>query len=240
MKNFEEEYNIKQIKHIYRSTEVFVNWLQTHEFIKKKKNLKVLDMACGTGANTMYMANKFDNCDFTGIDINKEFVDYGNNIIKERELCNCRLYKGDWLDLESKWIGAFDGVISFQSLFMFCDYREALLKLAELQPEWIALSSLFYEGDIEYTNKFRDYDRPSDGNDYTDMYYNIHSMPRFKEYMKELGYSKFDFIPFEIDIDIPRKDNLDIGTYTVKTVEGRRIQISAALMMPWYFIIACK
>lgn len=203
--------------------------------------LKVLDMACGAGGNAMYMANKFKDSQFIGLDINEELVDYGNNYIREHSLGdNCRLYKGDWFRPEERWIGVFDGVISFQTLLMFPDYREALLKLTELRPKWIAVSSLFYEGDIEYTNKGRNYYRPSEGKEFTDFYYNIHSMPRFKEYMKELGYSRFEFIPFEIGIDIPKTDNMDIGTYTVKTEDGKRIQISAGLMMPWYFVVASK
>ena len=47
-------------------------------------------------------------------------------------------------------------------------------------------------------------------------------------------------MPFEIDIDLPQTDNIDIGTYTVKLENKKRIQISAALMMPWYFIVASK
>lgn len=56
--------------------------------------------------------------------------------------------------------------------------------------------------------------------------------------MKTLGYQNFEYMPFEIDIDIPKTDSMDIGTYTVKTVEGKRIQISAGLMMPRYFVVA--
>lgn len=33
---------------------------------------------------------------------------------------------------------------------------------------------------------------------------------------------------------------MDIGTYTIKTEEGKRLQISVGLMMPWYFVVAYK
>ena len=82
--------------------------------------------------------------------------------------------------------------------------------------------------------------RPSEGKAYTDIYYNIHLMIQFKEYMWELGYPHVDYIPFEIDLDIPKTDSMDIGIYTVKTEDGKRIQISVGLMMPWYFIVASK
>ena len=60
-----------------------------------------------------------------------------------------------------------------------------------------------------------------------------------RDYLKTLGYEKFEYIPFEIDIDLPQTTK-DIGTYTIKSEEGKRIQISAGLMMPWYFIVASK
>ena len=195
----------------------------------------------GGGANTIYLANEFENIQFIGMDINKEFIDYGNAELKRHsKFMNCRLYEEDWLHINSEWRGKFDGIISFQTLFMFPEYKEPLKQLASLQPDWIALSSLFYEGDIEYTNKFRDYYRPSNNKEYTDYYYNIHSMPRFKEYMKELGYEKFEYIPFNIDIDLPKPNHMDLATYTVRTEDGKRLQISAGMMMPWYFIIASK
>lgn len=198
-------------------------------------------MACGAGANTLYMANRHKNIQFVGMDIEQDYIDYANQILSETsKYRNCKFYAGDWFNIKSDWVDAFDGIISFQMVMMFPDYREALRKLAVLSPDWIAFSSLFYEGDIEYTNIFRDYYRPSNGRDYTECYYNIHSTIRCEKLMNELGYSHFEYMPFEIDIDIPRTESRDIGTYTVRTDEGKRIQISGGMMMPWYFVVAYK
>lgn len=198
-------------------------------------------MACGAGANTLYMANRHENIKFVGMDIEKDCIDYANGILsKTSKWGNCSFYVGDWFNMEPKWINAFDGIISLQMVLMLPDYREGLKKLADLSPDWIAFSSLFYEGDIEYTIKFRNYYRPSNGKDYTECYYNIHSTIQCKKFMNELGYRHFEYMPFEIDIDIPRTDSKDIGTYTVGTDEGKRIMISGGMMMPWYFAVAYK
>lgn len=242
MKKYEEEYHVKQFLNIYRSTECFVNWLENNGFFKERggKN-KILDMACGGGANTLYMSNRYKNIQFVGMDIEQEYIDYANGMLGEHsKYGNCEFCIGDWFNVDCKWVNAFDGVISFQSVLMFPDYREALSKLVALQPDWIAFSSLFYEGDIEYVNMFRNYYRPTNGKEYTECYYNIHSTIRCKEFMKELGYINFVYMPFEIDIDIPRGESRDIGTYTVKTEDGKRIQISGGMMMPWYFAVAYK
>lgn len=56
--------------------------------------------------------------------------------------------------------------------------------------------------------------------------------------MEAHGYYNFYYEQFEIDIDIPKPQHKDIGTYTIRTEEGKRLQISAALMLPWYFVYA--
>ena len=53
------------------------------------------------------------------------------------------------------------------------------------------------------------------------MYYNIYSLKRVQKCFEKLGYNHFDFIPFNIDIDIPKTDSMDIGTYTIKTEDGK-------------------
>lgn len=243
LNKLEEQYHVKQFLNTYRSTEMFTEWLENKVFLcgDGRGKTSVLDMACGGGANTLYLANRHADIQFVGIDIGKEYIEYGTKMVKEySKYQNCSLYVGNWFDIDLKWKKVFKGIVCFQTLFMFPDYRDALSKLIDLQPDWIAVSSLFYEGDIEYTNKFRDYYRPSGDRTYTDYYYNVHSIIRYRMYMEEMGYKKFEYIPFEIDIDIPKTESMDIGTYTVKTVEGKRIQISGGLMMPWYFVIAYK
>lgn len=190
------------------------------------------------GANVSYLSNRYENDYFVGIDLSQKLIEYGNERLKEKN--NCKLYQGDWLDLGSEWKDKFDGVISFQALSWMQEYQKPIDELAKLNPKWIAVSSLFYEGDIEYTIKLKNYYRSSENKEFEEMYYNVYSLIRIRKYFEKLGYNKFEFMPFEIDIDLPKIDHMDIGTYTVKTVEGKRLQISAALMMPWYFIVASK
>lgn len=241
MKQYEKEYHMKQMSQPYRSTEVFINWLEELHFLNHTEQQNVCDMACGGGANTVYLGNRFENIQFTGIDINREFIDWGNECIRQNsQFDNCRLYEGDWYHLDPAWKSKFDGIISFQTLSWLPEYKEPLRYLADLKPAWIAVSSLFYEGDMEYFIKVRDYYRSKECEGDFDYYYNIYSIMRVRQYLSELGYRNFRYIPFQIDIDLPKPDNLDLGTYTVKQEDGKRIQISGGMMMPWYFIAACR
>ncbi len=110
--------------------------------------------------------------------------------------------------------------------------------MIDLNPKWLALSSLFYEGRINYDTKLTNYERLDIDKAYTEVLYNIYSLPIIRDYLRDKGYTKFVYEPFIIDIDIEKSDSLDIGTYTVKKEDGGRIQISGAMMMPWYFVYA--
>ncbi len=232
------DYHYKQYVEVYRSTECFVEWLEKLGYLKKNEIQNICDMACGGGANIAYLSSIFENSFFTGIDLADELVVYGNKQLEGKD--KCRLYQGDLYDLDTNWIGKFHGIISFQTLSWLPEYEKALRNLAKLKPDWIAISSLFYEGDIEYIVKVKDYYRPSGSKEYGEAYYNIYSLSRIKKYFKQLGYSRFSYIPFDIDLDLPKSESLDLGTYTIKTEDEKRIQVSGALMMPWYFIVASK
>lgn len=241
MTKYEKEYHEKQVEKPYRSTEVFINWLENMHFLNHDGEFNICDMACGGGANAIYLANHFKNIMFTGIDINEELINCGNEMVDKHSMHkNCKLYKDDWYHLDSRWRGKFDGIISFQTLSWLPEYKEPLEQLARLNANWIALSSLFYEGNIEYTIKCRDYYRDSNNKEYTDCYYNIYSIIQIRHYFEELGYREFAYVPYNIDIDLPKTDSMDLGTYTVRTEEGDRIQISGGMMLPWYFIVAYK
>ena len=42
---------------------------------------------------------------------------------------------------------------------------------------------------------------------------------------------------FEIDIDLPKPKKPKFGTYTIRTENGKRIQVSGYILMPWYNIL---
>lgn len=200
----------------------------------------VLDLACGAGANLFYFAKKYPEVEWVGMDIDEEllkiFPRYGQCID------NVKLTQGDWFSLPDKYVGFFEGIISLQTLSWLPEWQEPLKQVCKLQPKWFAMSSLFYEGDMDYIIKCYNYERPDEkhGRDYTEGYYNIYSLPHIKRFLASMGYGKFIYEPFEIDVDIPRPKSYDWGTYTETTSDGRRLQLSGALLMPWYFIYAEK
>ena len=147
--------------------------------------------------------------------------------------------KADLYELTDEY-KCYDGVLMVQTLSWLSDWKKAIDKIIELNPNWFALSSLFYEGRIEFQVKVLDYERMDDAGRNDEAYYNIYSLPIIEDYLRTKGYKTFVAEPFSIDIDIEKPNNMDMGTYTIKTVSGDRLQVSGAMLMPWYFVYFAK
>lgn len=169
------------------------------------------------------------------MDLNEDFKDffeqYGDNI---------RFETGDIYRLDKKYINQFNGILCLQTLSWLPDYKEPVTQICGLGADWIAMSMLMYEGKINYNIQLENYESLTSAGDYTHSYYNIYSIPLMKEVFAKNGYSKFFYQKFEMDIDLPKPNYMDMGTYTIKTIDKERLQISGALLMPWYFIYAEK
>lgn len=240
--NCEEQYHARQFETPYRSTIAFVEWLGKYVDFSKGKINNILDLACGAGANLVYLRDMYPTIHYTGFDIDMKLIEMGNKILNLKGYDNCILEYGDWYNPNMNYKNTFDGIISLQTLSWLPEYKTAIEKMLAYNPKWIALSSLFYEGKINYTIKLEDYTRPNEEQDFSEYYYNIYSLPLVKSLFAEYGYTNFQFHPFNIDIDIekPKVDGGGLGTYTIKTAEGKNLQVSGGLMLPWYFIYASK
>ncbi len=221
-----KDYHLKQYSEPYRSTVIFHDWLEQRVALNGQR---ILDMACGAGANLHYFGCLHRDSQFIGIDYDLQTL---TSAPPSED--NVRLEQGDWFHINPKYVNAFNGIISLQTLSWLSDYKVPIEKLCELNPDWISLTSLFYEGRITY------YIRLEDEEEKRTCYYNIYSLPKVKELFAQLGYTRFEYKKFEIDIDLPKLDTYCMKTYTEQISDGRRLQFSGALLMPWYFILAQK
>ena len=107
--------------------------------------------------------------------------------------------------------------------------------LFKVTKKHIFLSALFYDGDIDFEIKVREFKKEA-GKDGLNLYYNIYSYPQFEKFVKSLGAKNIESFDFEIEKDIP-KSSLDVmGTYTEKLQDGKKLQISGAVIMSWKII----
>lgn len=218
-----------------RSTVAFEQFAR--EQIAKSRN--IIDMGAGSGASTATLAREHKNVNFTAFEYSGELTDIGRKIASDKGITNLSFEQGDWFKLDES--REFDGCVSLQTLSWLPDYAEPLLAIfRKIKPEWLALTSLFYEGDITCRIEVEEHKKARKS------FYNVYSLPAISRLCSEEGYSLVQATPFEIDIDIERPANLDImGTYTrtlVASGSGKqeRIQISGPLLMNWQMLLIQK
>lgn len=228
-------YHQKQWEHPKFSTVAF------EQFISQKlvDSTNVIDVGAGSGAPTAFLAEKYKHVSFTALDYSEELVRIGKANVKKLNLNNLKFTQGDIFELN--YFSNFDGCISLQTLSWLTTYEEALKSIfTSIQPNWLALSSLFYEGNISCKIEVTEHNRKKT------QYYNIYSIPEVTNYCKKFGYNITKFEPFKLEVDLAKPDDLDhMSTYTRKLFSetnktAERIQISGPLLMNWYLILIEK
>ena len=184
------------------------------------------------------MSKRYPNSKFLGIDINSSIIKEGNIYLKKAGVKNCQLKQGDIYSLDSEYVSKFDGIISLQTISWLPNFYEPIKAICNLRADWIALSSLFYDGPLSCNIEVQDYDENLQPT--IKSFYNIYSLPILDKFLNSISYSNFKYHQFDIDIDLPKPKLKGKGTYTETLLEGRKIQISGPLLMPWHFISAQK
>ncbi|MCR5356367.1 MAG: class I SAM-dependent methyltransferase [Lachnospiraceae bacterium] len=100
------------------------------EKIGLRPGMKVLDVGCGTGAFTYYLAEAVRDVTFTGLDFDPDFVDAAQKKIPDRKKNGCGFcfLKGDAKELPFE-PESFDIVVSHTFFNSMPQYREALREM---------------------------------------------------------------------------------------------------------------
>ena len=210
------------------------------KILKKNKlhNLNTLDLACGNGANLMFLKKQFNNKKYClGIDVNKKLLEQGSNFNNFNDL---ELKYGNILNLNKKLKNKFQLITSIQTLSWLKDYQKVSLEMIKLNSKYIFISSLFWEGLIDFNIKIDllKNDKPSRPV-LSSTYYNIYSLKNFLNFYKKYNYKEILCEKFKIKKNLINNFKEGMGTYTMKD-KGKNIQISGPLLMNWYFIIFKK
>lgn len=193
---------------------------------------EALDAAAGAGANMLHLATLFPDANWTGIDLAEDLVKIGCEHLDAKRF---NLIEGDLLSLE-KDLGRkrFDICFSIMVLSWIDDYERALEQMLAVTKDWVFILNLFSDTDLDAFVRMVGR-MPGPHNEWG-AYYNIYSLPRFHEFCGRLGVREVIAEPFDIDIDLPRPDHKGMGTWTRRTSDGERLQISGPLLMPWWFV----
>lgn len=199
----------------------------------QNKRVRILDACCGVGHVIHWLRQISPQSTFVGIDITPYLIDEAKQLFSYD---NVEFKVADVYKLHEMYeSGYFDISINWKTVSWLPRYEPVVSELVQVTKQHIFLSSLFYDGDIDFEIKVREYQKEAAKEGFN-AYYNVYSYPRFEDYCYSLGARSVQPFDFEIGIDIAPPDRNLMGTYTVRLENGRRLQISGAIVMMWKVI----
>lgn len=198
-------------------------------------HVSVLDACCGMGDLTFFLAQLNPKAVFTGVDKASFLLDEARRNLSDNP--NVTFQKGDVYGL-SKQFGprSFDLSVCKQTLSWLPRYEPAIRELMAVTRRAVFISSLFYDGRIDFETRVREFTAEAGRDDYN-AFYNVYSLPVFREFCLAEGARDVVAFDFQIGIDLPKPANPDrMGTYTLQLQSGDRLQVSGALLMPWKIV----
>lgn len=199
----------------------------------KNKALKILDAGCGIGHLAHLLHALSPQSSFLGVDQTAFIIEEAKKLYKDERAL--KFEAGDIEDLPAKYPKEFDVTVSRAVCSWIPYYEEHIKALMAVTKSRIFLSSLFYDGDIDFITQVREFKLEAGKKEFS-AYQNVYSFPRFKEFCLKNGAKDVVAHDFNIGIDLPRGDVNYMGTYTEKTADGRRLQISGAILMLWKWV----
>jgi len=197
------------------------------------RKLKILDACCGIGHISYLLSDISPESTFLGIDQSDYLINNAKELSQNKN--NLSFTVGDVSDFSNNLHKEFDISINWKTLSWLPYYDQMIKDLISMTKNHIFISSLFYDGDIDFEIKVREFKKES-GKDHFNSFYNVYSLPKFKEFVFGLGVKNIKVYDFDMNIDIPKPPVDQMGTYTVKLENSKRLQISGAVVMTWKII----
>lgn len=189
----------------------------------------IADIACGGGGASVHLSELFPQARFTLVDANESAISLARHATEGIE-ATCAVGDIYNLGLDSE---SFDLVICWQTLSWLEKPDAALRELVRIcKPSGLILASSLFNllHDVDVYSKVIDHTRPSSaiGINYT---YNTYSLRTIREWLTGM-VTDFTIHKFCIPMDL-NHNGRGIGTYTVKTDDGERLQLSAGMLLNW-------
>ena len=237
-KNYEDKfYNINSMIKYKKTKQELDKFLEVliSPYIKNQK-LNILDACCGIGHIVNLLCDSSPQSQFHGIDQTSYLIEEAKKINQQKK--NAFFETLDVYDLSDAKTKYYDISINWKTISWLPSYEDILKQLFKVTKSHIFLSSLFYDGDIDFEIKVRPntMEKVKNGGYY---YYNVYSLPKFKNFVYNLGAKKILSHNFEMNIDLPKPPDDLMGTYTLNLDNGNKLQVSGTIIMNWKVLIIC-
>lgn len=235
---FLRDYNAYQTKYavnIRESDKVLLRLVSGAVSNVESRALTLLDIGCSTGNLLLHLKRMFPSLSLVGADLAESSL---RECRANPALAGIEFESLDMLDLPPN--EGFDIVVAnaVAVYFYWEEYEKALRSVfGTLKPggRYLAFEWLhpFEHQDIVITETTMGHPEG--------LRICFRPMKRVEEILRKVGFSKVEFLPFDIPIDLPMRGyDQEVFSYTVRGADGKNICFRGALSQPWCHLIAEK
>ena len=220
-----------KVQHVktYQSTLDFVKYISKYINLKKKI---IIDLACGGGANTIYLAKNFRSSFIYGIDVDKNLIKIANIEKRKKKLKNIKFIEGNWFNVNKNLVKS-DGIIAFQALsFVKGSLKKKLSVFNKKKFDFLAFSTLCTPFDVNFNINVDDFSK----GEFRKGTYDVYSFKSIKDLLKNKGYKNIHFRQFFIKHRLTKPKHNGMGSYTLK-IKNKNYLFSGGIHLPYYFIV---
>lgn len=199
----------------------------------ESKNYNILDACCGIGYLSYFLSEISPKSKFLGVDQTYYLIEEAKKLGQKKS--NISFELNDISNIVTKYPKNFDISINWRTLSWLPYYKQMLRDLFAVTKHHIFLSSLFYDGDIDFITQVREFKKEA-GKEHFNDYCNVYSLPQFQKFVYKLGAKNIEVYDFEINKDLEKPPIDQLGGYTLKLEDGKRLQISGIILLPWKII----
>jgi 2-polyprenyl-3-methyl-5-hydroxy-6-metoxy-1,4-benzoquinol methylase len=236
----DKKYHESQISNPYESTKEFYKFLNKHV---KLKNKKIIDFACGSGANLFYLNKKYSISECVGFDLSNFLLNRAKSYIRKKNIKNISFYNKNLENISMKNLNIkkkYDGITAQQCLSVFDDYESVIKSAKKFKPSFVCVNSLFWDGDLDFKIDVNFLKKKSKKRKiFKTLVYNIYSLKKYIHFMEKNGYKKNIYKKFILNKKTVSKNKKSMGTYTA-LLNNKKVQVSGPLILDWYFILSQK
>lgn len=199
--------------------------------VGNRQSLSFLDLCCGYGRLIHFLQLWNNKQNYLGVDYLDELTSRGKSIFKDFD--NISFETSNAYEISKKYTKQFDVSIIHKTLSWLPYYENVVKELIAVTKESIIITSLFWEGDIDFIVKCNENASISDNFSYL----NTYSFPKFEKFCMKNGARKVYCTPMKLNFDLEKTANLnELSTYTLKQTDNSRLEINGPIIQNWMLV----
>jgi SAM-dependent methyltransferase len=201
-------------------------------FVKTLAEPKVLDVGCATGEFLYYYSKLYPQARCTGLDVMPKLIERARMVVPGSNFIIGDIYTGKGLPREK-----FDIVFCIGVGSIFDNQERWLDNLIRLMSPGgrIYIFGIFNPEDVDIRVLVRN---SAKGGNWEPGWNNF-SCRTISQYLKKRGLY-FNFIKWDIPIDIPKNELDPIRSYTIKLENGARLVVTGAQLILNFFVLEMR